>query len=565
MSNIQNIDNLVKRLQEHTGCDQQKAQEKIDLYITISTAQILKHLNKSEDGLHYYISLEAFKDKLTLMVKGKRYVNLFDTIQSFPERIFTIITKGNNAIKKLTMTKLNYGLEELLIVKNDYKQLVEMLYADYDEQIANDQLDEIRIDLNSLTAYIHSNINSPDRAKLKDKPFALQKFNQYLYEALRIKNIAEFFNEATGKPGMPHIWSTTNSARRYYKGPNLQNTSKIVRHAALGHCYEYDMESSVFAWKYSWYREYCMKQSGKFYMLTHTDDYLQRKNAIRNKLAKETFGTDQDWAVKLIKEAITALGFGAPLRATGYSKNGKYEPTALNTIIRSYDKLELFINNPWVKGFHNEQELMNEFIMLDIKARGEDVILKQNPNIIDKRGALKSRSVVSMKYQQAEREILDWMIGECQDYEVLLTVHDCIYTRHKIGHLKDIRITLMELGDYYKISEQEHRAVTFDFDRLEHEKHIEQEEARAKGYKTDWADAGRVKIKSTYRKEPIDIYTGERNDFYDGSGYDGNGYYDPAFDPFIESLSEEEQSEYRVARNAVLNQPQDVPEWYKKL
>jgi hypothetical protein len=553
---ISKLAELVTHFQKHTGCKIAVAEEVTKKYILHTTAEILKQLDKLQDGTNFFINRSRLQNTLgTKMVKGTRYYVL-NIMEQAPERIFFDVEVGSNLTEKITMIRLNYDLEELLIATGDNAELIKLLFAKYSNEIENNNVDWIPIDLDSLNAYIHANKNSTDRKTFPEK--SIKKFNQYLYEALRIKLIAEHFGGL-----MPNILATTNFARKYYQGTNLQNTSKIVRHAALGQCYEYDMESSVFAWKYSWYKNYCHNMGYNFLMFPGTEDILRKKAAIRKMLARAVFDTDDDWAVVLIKRAITAIGFGAPLRVSGYPvSNGLYEQTALNTIITSKVRLQKFISHPWIQMFNTEQEVMNEFIMESVQTNGEDQFLKTIPELVNAGGKLKKNSVISYKYQSAERDLLEWLISFCVDSEIILTVHDCIYTKYPIN-LRDVRFGLMDIGDYYKISESTHKKYSYDYGLDEHTQRIQAEERAAKGYMGTWSDGGRTKTPNIKEREQIDLYTGEHNDFYDGSGYDGS-HYNPEFDPMFDDMSDEEISEYRVARNRV-TKDNGLPEWYKAM
>lgn len=548
------LDSLHLLFQAETQCSERKAKEYTQRYIDSTAIQILKHLNKSEDGM-FYISHEELRRQINKVeVNGlSRYI--IDVFERIPGRIFTKIEQGNNITNKLTKIKMNYTLEELLIATSDREELVKELYKDFNDEINRDEVDWIPIDVKSLNAFIQGNMNV-DRSSLNDK--AQQTYNDYLFHATRIKLIAEKFDGL-----MPNVIASTNFARKYYKGPNLQNVNKIVRNAALGDCFEYDIESSVFAWKYSWYKNHCNEMNYQFCPLSYTSEYLSKKSALRRMIAKNVFDTDEEWAVKLIKQCLTAIGFGAPLKVVGYISRGKYEATALNTIITARHRLEKFIENPWIKSFYAEQEVINELIIENIKSIGEDEHLKTIPELVNAKNLLKKNSVVSYKYQQSERAILEWLIETCEASDVILTVHDCIYTRKPID-LRTVRSELREIGEYYKISEDKHRAFAYDPYIQDHRKFIAEQERLAKGYKGEWSDAGRTNVKSHKERTQVDLYTGEHTDFYDGTGYDGTNQYNEELDPFLDDLTELERSEYRVDRNRILKSDSDLPEWYRK-
>ena len=240
--------------------------------------------------------------------------------------------------------------------------------------------------------------------------------------ALRIKLIAQAAQESTGQCVMPNVISESQFGRKYYKGPNLQNTPKIVRHAALGTCHEYDIESSVFAWKYSLFKEICREENENVPMPA-TLEYLDYKRAKRRQLARIVFDSDEDGYVDIIKEAITAIGFGAPARATGFVARGKYDPSALNTIITARTRLDKFLADPWIQEFVQEQKSINTIIIEKASLEGMNKHFKTIPEMMDRAGRLRANSVVSYLYQQTERNILEYLMQACEDSEKIGRAH----------------------------------------------------------------------------------------------------------------------------------------------
>ncbi len=48
----------------------------------------------------------------------------------------------------------------------------------------------------------------------------------------------------------------------YYEGTSVQNINKELRRAVLGNCWEYDIRSSVVAWKMGWAKQ-CIHSRGQ--------------------------------------------------------------------------------------------------------------------------------------------------------------------------------------------------------------------------------------------------------------------------------------------------------------
>ena len=96
------------------------------------------------------------------------------------------------------------------------------------------QLDFVPIDVQSLRSYITAN------------PFV-----EYIDRA---KHILKIVNECshlsiTSSPVLHYKIHQSPFGRRYHRGVNLQNCKKVIRHATLVACFEYDINTAVIAVK----------------------------------------------------------------------------------------------------------------------------------------------------------------------------------------------------------------------------------------------------------------------------------------------------------------------------
>ena len=55
---------------------------------------------------------------------------------------------------------------------------------------------------------------------------------------------------------LSHACTRSLFGRMYYEGTSVQNINKELRRAVLGNCFEYDIRSSVVAWKMGWAKQY---------------------------------------------------------------------------------------------------------------------------------------------------------------------------------------------------------------------------------------------------------------------------------------------------------------------
>lgn len=405
------------------------------------------------------------------------------------------------------MAQANYTMEEVLMAAGTPEELWTEIYRPFVAELTAGDYDAVEIDQRSLANYIRSNL-ALDRDSPRNSAARTEEWDRNLKHAQKLWMLA------TASSGVLYqIRSESQFGRRYYQGPNLQNTPRLVRHAALGDCHEYDIESSVFAWKLSWFREIGQQYSTRIAMPA-TLEYLDHKKAIRKRLAQAVFETTQDWAVNTIKEFITAIGFGAPLRGVGYVADNRYQRPALAQIITAKTRLDRAMADPWVQQFVQEQSDMNEVIVALARVNLRDEILSV-PELWEKgQKKVRANAVISYLYQHAEREILDWARQFCEDREVLLTVHDCIYTRRPV-QLAEFRSGIQKFGEFFRLDHQEHRAYTWEDPVLPSDPFYDPREALVARRHPRWPTPS-----------PQDLWT--------GAGYDGTQQSDPELDPFLE-------------------------------
>lgn len=504
---------LALRFEERTGCSSKTAQEKTCQYIKFSAEQLVRHIYK-DAGSRFYIDQTLLQNTLnTIMVQGQRHY-VWRTFQSFPERIFNIVETGSNLTERLTVAEINYKMTDILLAAGTPEELAQQVYAPYSEAIQHDEFDVVPIDQRSLENYIRSNL-AIDREHPHNRNQA-EQLDSNLKHAQTIWMLA-----AANNGGLTQVISPSSFGRKYYRGPNLQNTPKLVRHAALGNCHEYDIESSVFAWKLSWFREICRRGDDSIAMPA-TLEYLDHKRAMRQRLAITVFDIDSDWAIDLIKRLITAIGFGAPARAQGYCVENRYQRPALATIITAKTRLDRALADPWLAEFIEEQKRMNQVIVGYGQLTGQEATWRTVPELVDRANRLRPNSVVAYLYQQHERQMLDWAEQFCADREVLITVHDCIYTRRPVK-LSEFRSGIQAFGEFFRLEHTEHRAYAWEDPVLSTDPFYDPRDAVV-----------------AQRNQRYDA--GQKPDHWNGSGYDGTQEYDLEQDPWFDQENANEPS-----------------------
>ena len=209
------------------------------------------------------------------------------------------------------------------------KEIFDLLYPDYEVCIADNRFEEVfdfvDIDVGSLRNYI-------DWLQKEARHFSTMKCNHYLFQARLILAVAM---HTGGKYYQRKIRS--DFGRTYYAGTSAQNVNKELRHAMLGDCWEYDIRSSVVAWKMGFAEAYVSQHAPRSSVANKfgfTQAYLRDKAAFMKNVQRAVFEKECDLTeelqLKMLKQAFTALSFGARRSSKGWiNKNGecRYFPT----------------------------------------------------------------------------------------------------------------------------------------------------------------------------------------------------------------------------------------------
>jgi len=532
--------------------------KRIDDMITHYQKTLLKCLldkMQYQDGDLYQLALDEFVTSCgqqSIYGKNKK-IEIASVIPLFT-KLYSVVQKGNSFNKKVTFVTLDFNLKQLIRTKNSIDMLIH-LYGDIDLTDPN-LVDITPINMNSLKAFIKANENyKHQNAKVKE----------YHEEADGILMISEMTNGV-----LPQIISESEYGRRYYKGFNLQNISKVVRNASLGDNYEYDLNTAVYAIKLNYASDITTKK------FTYTSEYIEGggkyKDNIRKRLALHCFDIIEsnkffDSRLKVIKHAITAIGFGANSSSPGfYDKKNTWKDNSLTDIFSysykdtdgkdrkaEYTKivngvkvksLDLFLQDKWMREFISEQAEMTKLITDYMISEGA-VTKESHPFLVDGRNALNRSRTIAYFFQKIERVIMDVTHEYIQDNGgiVLLRVHDAIYTNKKIN-LKELHMLLQEnfISDNLKwlgskvisFSETFNQGYTYSDDD---ESDIDEAFSRLTGVPHIKPI---VKIARNIKKQVTE-------GFYDGECDYGQQEYDPEYDNLLAEMSYTERREhYRI-------------------
>ena len=250
-------------------------------------------------------------------------------------------------------------------------------------------------------------------------------------------------------------------SRVYYSGANnLQGMKRVVREAALGKCYKYDINSSVFAYMY-----HVIKTQDSGIRLPYMIDLLERKDYIRKVLATECLtatNTTPEHKLKIIKSSLTALSFG--------SNPHSWSSGIAEHIFNNADR-ERFATHEFVTG-----------IMSEIK-QYQAIIRSQFPKA-DYPG-VKLVTLCSNHYQSCEALAIQEIVLALNLNPALL-VHDCLYVKQRMD-IVEATVTLQDyMGKYAKFGRDELKPWQDrsnwdqnDIAQAEHQQRISQEERDA--------------------------------------------------------------------------------------
>jgi hypothetical protein len=291
-----------------------------------------------------------------------------------------------------------------------------------------DEFDLAPIDMDSLQAYIVW-LNT------KAKKFKPTKILNSTRQALLIHSVAKH----TGG-WLPMRKKPSDFGRTYYAGTSVQNVDKTLRRAMLGNCWEYDIRSAVIAWKLTFAEELARQlDPAKPYERQFWASilYVTGRLEFMRDVRDETFGRNSGLAVdfqdSLIKQAVTAIGFGARADSNGWREaNGEWVNPSLATIIKNCDERERFFSCSIIQHFFQEQAQLDSYLANGMK---EDIPnIYYSPLVTPKLNPSKSRAVAYL-YQHSETQAMNVARAVLAKYGIspIANIHDAFVVRHKLS------------------------------------------------------------------------------------------------------------------------------------
>ena len=291
--------------------------------------------------------------------------------------------------------------------------------------------------------------------------------------------------------------------RTYYTGRlNVQSIRKILRHAMLGDCYEYDIRSSVVAWKLGFTWQICSRNGitpKEFNSNFKTClSYLGDKKKFRETVRLNTFGNSSNISLDMqlddIKQALTAISFGARKTAQGWiDKSGNKFNPAIVKIIADQTARNNFYACKEAASYIDENKRMDDIITEYAKENAPELL--NNTELQTGSGRISKSKLMSYLYQQSESIVMDIVRTEVTAVykNILANVHDAIYIDAKLHSADKKRIEMVmrrktglqfwyldedKISGYKGISDEVRK------EELAHKEFIKQQEQLAQGYKS---------------------------------------------------------------------------------
>lgn len=314
-----------------------------------------------------------------------------------------------------------------------------------------DRYDVIQVNRDSVERYLSWVLN-------KTYKIATSKRDEYARHAQYVLSISDHFEGI-----FPQRKILSDFGRTYYAGISIQNVNKLLRQAIVAPAFEYDLNTCVCAWKLGIaYSE--MISVGKSNERAATVEknhialyhYVQNKTEfisfIRMEIFPDTEKKEHEEQRRLIKNALTALSFGATLKTKGWDDaSGQRQYPALKSIFRKHqDALDRFIKHEVVLRFVNDHKTIDDWLFDYFKKElsGD----KPPTYLTTRRGRLSQSKVIAWFYQQSETKIMNslrYFLRTKTARRVIANIHDAIILDGPLGHEMKIDLT-----DHLQLTEE---------------------------------------------------------------------------------------------------------------
>lgn len=495
-----------------------KAELALDKYINVLERHLEQSLQHMDDNMyrffkHFYVSthdlmlevgqfvidgkrqylhkwLEANNLNLVHVVKKGLKGGDFSTV-SLTQHVTMTDAMDIKQLQKKTIDELDALLNDKTLTDADFFYKMFPDFSVMTEKQLQRDYDLCPVDVKSLKQFIVFLTKKAN--KMNDV-----KRQMLIRQARAIVRIAE-----AGSGDLPMKKNRSHFGRTYYTGRlNVQSMHKELRHAMLGDCYEYDIRSSVVAWKLGFAWRIC-EQNGftptEFSTCFQTClSYLADKKTFRETIRQKTFGNSTavsvDMQLDVVKQALTAISFGARKHKHGWiDQSGKEFNPAIPKIIADATARMNFFACEEAVSFMDENKIMDEIITAF--AKKHDPALLTDTELQSASGRISGSKLMSYLYQQSESIVMDIVRKEVKAVykTVLANVHDAIYINQKLHSADKQRIELLMQAktglQFWHLDEEKiegYKGISDEVrkEELAHKAFMQQQEQLAQGYKS---------------------------------------------------------------------------------
>lgn len=429
----------------------------LNKYINVLESQINSAITRGRSPYEHKLGLFSISLS-TLTHKGGQIgpnkVRLHQWLADNGFAMVETVTRGSNLTRQLSHVKLTQRV-------TIFRLEAERAHASGHHQAVCSECDVSPIAMHSLSQYT---------AWLQSAQCTLRKRQQErdLTQALDV------WHRAQREDGvLVQKKALSPFGRTYYHGVSVQSVSKSLRRAMLGQCWEYDLRSCVVAWKLGFGDRYCAANS---HSLTTAQAfpvslrYVLDKATLIEDIAQAVFDDhsvcDPASQVKLIKQALTAISFGARERVCGWwSQDGTRHHSALASIFNQVEERERFVACGPVSDFIDEQKCLDRFITQS--ALEADPKLRRNALLLTQKGRLSKPKLMALLYQSAEARLMALINAHlvANHYTVIARIHDAIVVSQPLSDR--LRTQLIDSvraqtdNPYWYLSETAHQPFEF--------------------------------------------------------------------------------------------------------
>jgi hypothetical protein len=465
MLTIEYVPSVLAALEQAFPTPPNRAKQQLDKYLLLLQREMRFSLLKRSPLAHKY---KAYDIPLTKLINGSPTINnkRYRVHQWLGANGMALVkninANANNITKEIAILKPTANL----IVKND--NLLKYLRTLTATEL-NNYLGSLTQDWQDLIADYQSHYNSLSVKNRKSQYFtspvdilALKRYITSIVQGTTTLNKYQQENSIVQAEYVLRIAQVTNGllhqkidnkafGRTYYEGVSVLSTRKELRMAFLGTSWEYDCKSCSTAWKMSFATEWHAQKKSRKLDVRHTFAamtlYLEDKEAFFDAVILEVYNSlpTPDYKAT-IKEAMTALGFGAKLSmGTWRSDTGEESQSSLFEVFdRDTIALKRFVECNLVKTFNAEQQALNKFIVAKFSG---DAVWQAEMTAEQQRKKVKqfsSAQKIVWLYQHAETIMMDMVRAEVKKSgnTVLANVHDAVVVRNQIPALLLAKIEL---------------------------------------------------------------------------------------------------------------------------